>query len=142
MAAEEIGSNEASSEKSGPEKYAPRNRRVNEVDRITTNSVEAEIHSLVRRDVVKVPKNRSEAAATGNPAKERVNLLIGRVVGESLEEIDRVILDLQSVRHMLRNEGERVSREIAGYVSLNHAATTAMKVISGSLKQWKGVQDK
>jgi len=38
---------------------------------------------------------------------------------------------------MLRNEGERVSREIAGYASLSHAAMTAMKVIGDSLMQWK-----
>jgi hypothetical protein len=38
---------------------------------------------------------------------------------------------------MLRSEGERVSREIAGYASLSHASMTAMKVISESLTQWK-----
>jgi len=41
------------------------------------------------------------------------------------------------VRDMLRNEGERVTREIAGYASLSHAAMTAMRVIGDSLKQWK-----
>ena len=34
-----------------------------------------------------------------------------------MEEIDRVIRDLESVRDMLRTEGERVSREIKGYVN-------------------------
>jgi hypothetical protein len=43
---------------------------------------------------------------------------------------------------MMRNEGERVSREIAGYASLSHAAATAMKVITDSLTQWKSVPDK
>jgi hypothetical protein len=54
-----------------------------------------------------------------------------------MEEIDRVILELQGVRNMLHNEGERVSREIAGYASLSRSAMTAMKVIGDSLKQWK-----
>ena len=54
-----------------------------------------------------------------------------------MEEIDRVIRELEGVRDMLRNEGERVSREIAGYASLSHASMTAMKVIADSLKQWK-----
>jgi hypothetical protein len=54
-----------------------------------------------------------------------------------MEEIDRVILELQAVREMLRSEGERVGREIAGYASLSHAAMTAMKVIGDSLTQWK-----
>src|ERR1019366_3899370 len=67
---------------------------------------------------------------------------IGRVAGGSMEEIERVIRELESVREMLRNEGERVSREIAGYASLSHAATTAMKVIADSLKQWKDAPDK
>jgi len=59
-----------------------------------------------------------------------------------LEEIDRVIRELESVRDMLRNEGVRVSREVAGYASLSHAATTAMKVFADSIKQWKDAADK
>ncbi len=69
---------------------------------------------------------------------ENLNNLIRRVSGASMEEIDRVILELQSVRDMLRQEGERVSREVAGYASLSHAAMTAMSVIADSLTQWKG----
>ena len=68
---------------------------------------------------------------------DNLNALIKRVSSASMEEIDRVILELQGVRDMLRNEGERVSREIAGYASLSHASMTAMKVIGDSLKQWK-----
>ena len=43
---------------------------------------------------------------------------------------------------MLRNEGVSVSREVAGYASLSHAATTAMKVFADSIKQWKDAADK
>jgi len=49
---------------------------------------------------------------------------------------------LEGVRDMLRNEGERVGRELAGYESLGHAAATAMKVIGESIKQWKDAQHK
>jgi hypothetical protein len=48
-----------------------------------------------------------------------------------------VILELQGVREMLRTEGERVTREISGFASLNHAAMTAMRVVAESLAQWK-----
>ena len=54
-----------------------------------------------------------------------------------MENIDRVIFDLKSVRDMLRKEGARVSREVSGYASLNQAATAAMKVIAENLKQWQ-----
>ena len=54
-----------------------------------------------------------------------------------MENIDRVIFDLKSVRDMLRKEGARVSQEVSGYASLNQAATAAMKVIAENLKQWQ-----
>jgi len=68
--------------------------------------------------------------------------VLQRIAGMSLEEIDRVIRELESVRDMMRNEGERVSREIAGYASLSHTATTAMKVIADSIHEWKNGPDK
>ncbi|MGB7690860.1 MAG: hypothetical protein WBL98_20495, partial [Pseudolabrys sp.] len=71
------------------------------------------------------------------PMADNLSALIRRVSGASIEEIDRVILELQGVRDMLRNEGERVGREIAGYASLSHASMTAMKVIGDSIKQWQ-----
>jgi hypothetical protein len=79
--------------------------------------------------------------AAKDPAAN-LNELIRRVAGASLEEIDRVIRELETVREMLRNEGERVSREVAGYASLSHAAATAMKVIADSIKEWKDGPDK
>ena len=54
-----------------------------------------------------------------------------------MEEIDRVIRELESVCCMLVATRANVSREIAGYASLTHAAATAMKVIADSIHQWK-----
>ena len=96
-----------------------------------------EIHELVRRDAAFLPRQRSEGDAAADPAAEDQNALIRRVADASMEEIDRVIHELQGVRDMLRSEGERVSRELAGYASLSHASMTAMKLIGDSLKQWK-----
>ena len=41
------------------------------------------------------------------------------------------------MRENLRKEGERVSGEIANYVSLSRSTTMSMKVITDSLKQWQ-----
>jgi hypothetical protein len=92
---------------------------------------------LARRDVVSPRLQRSDGDAVADPSVENLNGLIQSVAGASIEEIDRIILELQGVRDMLRNEGERVSRNLAGYPSLNHASMTAMKVIGDNLKQWK-----
>ena len=133
-------------EKSGPEKYAPLNRRSPEklidVDQATANAVEGEIREFVRRDVSFLHPRHSEVDAANDPAAENLNAVVQRVAGDSMEEIDRVIRALESVRDMMRNEGERVSREIAGYASLSHSAATAMKVIADRINQWKDALDK
>ncbi|HUL89570.1 MAG TPA: hypothetical protein VLU23_15500 [Pseudolabrys sp.] len=110
--------------KSGPEIFAPQNRRTPE------KPGDAGHIAFLRRQ-------RSEAELSNDPVMERPNELIRRVSGASIEEIDRVIRELESVREMLRTEGERVSREIVSYANLSNAATTAMKVIAESLHQWK-----
>ena len=124
--------------KSGPEKYAPDRSQTDERGpEQTVATVEGEIREFVRRDVAYLRRPRPEAETGEDPAAENLNTLIRRVSSASMEEIDRVILELQAVRDMLRNEGERVTREISGYASLSHAATTSMKVIADSLTQWR-----
>ncbi len=100
-----------------------------------TTAVEGEIREFVRRDVAFLRRPRGDVGPEASA--ENLHALIRGVAGASMEEIDRVILELQGVRDMLRSEGERVSREIASYASLNHASLTAMKVIGDSLKQWR-----
>ena len=132
-------------EKTTPETFAPVKRKapqkLGEIDQAAANAFEGEIREFVRRDVAFVRRQR-EAEPAAAPVADNLNALIRRVSGASMEEIDRVIFELQSVRDMLRGEGERVSREIAGYASLSHAAMTAMKVIGDSLTQWKSAPDR
>jgi len=126
-------------EKPGPEIYAPNRRpveKLSDADQAAA-TFEGEIREFVRRDVAFLRRQRPEADTQSEPVSDNLNGLIRRVSGASMEEIDRVILELQGVREMLRSEGERVGREIAGYASLSHAAMTAMKVIGDSLTQWK-----
>ncbi len=137
---ERLAADASGSEKSGPEQYAPNRgvpEKLGEVDQAAATAFEGEIREFVRRDVATLRRQRNDTDAPSDPATENLNALIRRVAGASMEEIDRVILELQGVRDMLRSEGERVSRELAGYASLSHASMTAMKVIGDSLKQWK-----
>ena len=132
-------------DKSGPDKYPQPNRRAPEkfgdVDQVAANNVEDEIRQVVRRDMPFLQRQRSEGNAE-SPAIESLNALVGRLAIDSMEDIDRVIRDLESIRDMLQKEGQRVIREIAGYTSLSDAARAAMHVIADSIKQWKNVSDK
>jgi hypothetical protein len=152
---ERLAADKLGAEKSGPEKFAPGRRapdrpapdrhsserqspeRLGDVGEAAANAVEGEIREFVRRDVAFLRRQRNEPETAGDPVADNLNSLIRRVSGASMEEIDRVILELQGVRDMLRQEGDRVSREVAGYASLSHAAMTAMTVIADSLTQWK-----
>jgi len=133
-------------EKSGPEKFAPTDRRSPEklidVDQAPATAFEGEIREFVRRDVAFARRQRGEADTGVDPAADSLNTLVRRIAGASMEEIERVILELQAVRDTLRSEGERVSREISGYANLSHASITAMKVIGDNLKQWNNAADK
>jgi hypothetical protein len=59
------------------------------------------------------------------------------VAGASISEIDNVIVELQSVREILRQEGERVQREVSGYANLSQGAMASMKIIAESMAQWR-----
>lgn len=136
---ERFGAERREGESDGPERYAPNRRppeKLGDLDRAVT-AFEGEIREFVRRDVVVPRRLQNDEAPSIDPAAENLNAVIRRVSSTSMEEIDRVILELQSVRDMLRQEGDRVSREVAGYASLSHTAMTAMKVIADSLTHWK-----
>lgn len=140
------GDTNKTAEVSGPEKNVPPDRRPPErladIDQAAANAFEGEIREFVRRDVAFLRRQRSENDHVTEPVAESLNSLIRRVSSASTEEIDRIIAELQVVRDMLHREGDRVSREIAGYASLSHAAMTAMKVIGDSLAQWKSAPGK
>ena len=109
----------------GPETYAPPHRRP------------PENHAAVEKVVTLLAKQQPEASAEPASATEHLDVIIRRIAMDSMTEIGRVIRDLENVSDMLRNEGERINRQVNGYANLNRAATATMKVITESLKQWK-----
>ena len=131
-------------DRSSPEDFAPPNRRV--VDKTGTanqggDAIEGEIRQFFRREGPIANRQRTELEVSNNPAADDLSAHVQRIAGLSMDEIDRVIRELEGVRDMLQGEGQRISREIAGYSSLGHAAATAMRVIAESIKQWKDGAD-
>lgn len=102
------------------------------------NEFEGEIREFVRKDVAPWRKRPERPEPPADTQGENVSMLVQRVAGASLSEIDHVIEELHSMREFLRNEGDRVQREIAGYATVSQAAAASMKVISESMAQWRG----
>jgi hypothetical protein len=140
-----LGAEQLRPKNSGPEQYAPPDRRPPPQNRSDVNQAENafedEIRESIRRDV-SLQQQRSNADPANDPVAETLNELIRRVAGASMEEIDRVILELQDVRDILRNEGKRLSHEVARYATLSHMSMTAIRAIADSLKQSKDAPDK
>jgi hypothetical protein len=98
------------------------------------SAVEGEIREFVRRDVAtlrRTPEAESEVVANN------IGTLLQRVAGTSVQEIDRLIAELQTLREMLQSEGARVQREITEYAHLSQSAMQSTKIITDSLSKWK-----
>ena len=66
-----------------------------------------------------------------------VNSLVQRVADVSLDQLDDAIVDLRQLRDFLHSEGERIQREISGYLQLNHTSIDATRSIVDKIAQWK-----
>ena len=109
-----------------------------EIETSVETEVEGEIREFVRRDVVGVrrqPESDSELVANN------IIQLLQRVAGTSVQEIDKLITELQTLRDTLQSEAARVQREIVEYATLSQAALQSTKIIAESLGHWKKVPD-
>jgi len=113
-------------------------RQIAEHDQPMETDVEGEIREFVRRDVVnpgRQPDNESQLMAND------INSVLQRATATSVQEIDKLITELQAVRDMLHREAARVQREIVQYSTLTQAALQSTKTIAESLEQWRIAPD-
>lgn len=96
---------------------------------------EGEIREFIRRDVSLRRSTRLEPEASSPGGS--INGLLDRVAGTSIDEIDRVIGELQAMRDTLATEGERVQHEVAQFANLSQAAMASLRLIAESLDRWR-----
>ena len=99
---------------------------------------EDELYDSVRREVAtlrRAPDKESEVVANN------LGAILQRVAGSSLQEIDRLVSELQSIRDLLETEGARVQREIAEYAHVSQSSLESTKIIAESLARWKNIAD-
>jgi len=107
-----------------------------EDDQARAHEVEGVIREFAQRDGTtprQLPPNDVEVGG------DNISVLLQRMAGASLQQIDRLISDLRIVRERLQSECARVQGEIADYASLNQAAAQSTKIIGEGLAQWKSV---
>jgi hypothetical protein len=111
-------------------------RNTVEDDQPTETKLEGEIREFVRSsDVVtnrkRQPESDSELVASN------VNQVLQRVAGTSVQEIDKLITEMETLRDTLHSEAARVQREIVQYSTLTQATMQSTKIIAESLTQMK-----
>ena len=94
---------------------------------------ESEIRKFIRRDAPPVRQSDGELQQRVEPISDRRSAQIHSASEDAIACIDRVILDLQDVRNMLRSEAERLHHEVNNYLDLSHAAKIAARAIAESL---------
>jgi hypothetical protein len=100
---------------------------------IPAPQIEEAFRESVRQNAAHIrhePENTSQVVTD-------VNSLVQRVADVSLDQLDDAILDLRQLRDFLHSEGERIQREISGYLQLNHIAIGPTKNIVDNIVQWK-----
>jgi hypothetical protein len=101
-------------------------RETAEYDQSVETDVEGEIREFGRQ-----PDNESQLMA------HNINSVLQRVTATSVQEIDKLITELQVLSDKLHSEATRVQREIVQYSTLTQAALQSTKIIAESLEQWR-----
>jgi hypothetical protein len=109
----------------------------------SATDVEAGIREFVRNDIAYLRRAPSIAESTTDAGAEatvnNVNTLIQRVAGASASEIDSLIGELEALRALMHEEGQRVQRDLANFAKLSQAAMKSTRMISDNLAQWKRI---
>ena len=103
------------------------------------SKLEGEIREIVSRDTTapQLQQRNDDDLAASN-----IGSLLQRVSGTSLQDIEKLITELQNLREMLQNEAARVQREIVEYAVLIQSARQSMKTISESVSFWRNDRDR
>jgi SOS-response transcriptional repressor LexA len=62
--------------------------------------------------------------------------LIQKVGATSIEEIDRLLVELEEAKNYLKSEGKRIELEMARYTNLTQMTSLTAKIISDAVSKW------
>lgn len=98
-------------------------------ERLTGNQSAAEI-AYIRRSGLRDQADFEPDTQTG---ASDVSLLIQRVAGSSVTELDNLTERLSGLRHLILAEGQRLQREVAVYAMLSRAVTKSARLVAESV---------
>jgi ABC-type transporter Mla subunit MlaD len=100
-------------------------------DRSSEPDLEGNIRKLTRATA---SVWQAESGGAQKSAGE-LGALLGEVSRETTGEIDRLIMELQTLQQTLKTRGERIERDIGDYATLSARATQMTTIVSDGMKQ-------
>lgn len=103
-------------------------------DKPSEPELEGNIRKLASANAAAWQSEREDAQIpTGN-----LGSMLGEVSKASMEEIDRLISELQTLRRKLQTDGERIERDITTYAGLSQQVMQITAIITDSVKKLPG----
>jgi hypothetical protein len=99
------------------------------------SDVADDIRDLVAAELPAAPAPADEAGP--GLGGDRFTSPIQKIAATSVEELERLIGELQQAKAYLQSEGERIERETVGYVQLSQTALESVKIISETVGEWR-----
>jgi hypothetical protein len=93
------------------------------------SSIDGQMRDLLRT-------GRTGRPATIPPGLDRDAAGIEKLSAASAEQIDAVVGDLHTMRHMLLGDAERVQSEITAYTEISKSALGAARNVRTTLMNW------
>jgi hypothetical protein len=88
-----------------------------------------------------VPADASPPTVPSDPAPEtgsdNVSSLIQNLGAPSIDELEKIIGELQQARTYLQSESERIERETVGYTELSQTAMESVRIIAETVGEWR-----
>ena len=106
---------------------------------MTVAQIDEALRVFVLQDTAHLRRDteNSSQSASGRDLENQpqISELLRRMAGASLNKLDETIVDLSRLRDFLHAEGERIKREISGYLQLNRIAIGSTKVVVDNIAQ-------
>ncbi len=91
------------------------------------------------RDLMRAGATFRQAESNDGETSANLRNLLGRVSESSVHEVDNLIDELQRVREKLRDDGNRIQRDIEEYAALSQQVMKLTEIISESLQRLPNV---
>jgi len=106
---------------------------------MTVAQIDQALRDFVLQDTAHLRRDEETASQSTSrrepEAPQMVSEFVRQMAGASLIKLDETIVDLSQLRDFLHAEGERIKREISGYLQFNQVAMDSTKLVVDNIAQ-------